>query len=106
MFSVSGSELTITFNAATHGTDSHTHNAATHAADTFTAASLQSGFYTAGTAASFTQGTDSFTAPTLGSKVPTVSTTNITVPIAASATTVVTGKSHSITDPGHTHSIS
>ena len=38
--------------------------AATHSADSFTAASLQSGFYTAGTAASFTQGTDSFTAAT------------------------------------------
>lgn len=36
----------------------------THAADSFTAAAFQSGFYTAGTAASFTQGTDSFTAAT------------------------------------------
>lgn len=36
----------------------------THAADSFTAAAIQSGFYTAGTAASFTQGTDSFTAAT------------------------------------------
>lgn len=38
----------------------------THAADSFTAASLASGFYTAGAAASFTQGTDSFTAATHG----------------------------------------
>lgn len=38
----------------------------THAADSFTAASLASGFYTAGAAASFTQGTDTFTAATHG----------------------------------------
>ena len=36
--------------AATHGADSHTHTAATHGADSFTAASLGTGFYTAGTA--------------------------------------------------------
>lgn len=52
------------FTPATHGSDSHTHTSATHAADSFTAASLGNGFYTAGnkgSAASFTQGTDSFT---------------------------------------------
>ena len=119
---------------------SHTHAAATHEADTFTAASLQSGFYTAGTAASFTQGTDSFspatheadshthTAPTIGVAftIPNVTSVgsasnwvfeNVTVPKAAtsattvpvknsSATTVVTGASHSITDNGHTHTLS
>lgn len=37
---------------------------ATHAADSYTSASFQTGFYTAGTSASFTQGTDSFTAAT------------------------------------------
>lgn len=43
-----------------------TFTAATHAADTFTAAKLNSGFYTAGTAASFTRGIDSFTPASLG----------------------------------------
>ena len=118
-----------THTAATHAADSHTHTAATHAADSFTAASLQSGFYTAGTAASFTQGTDSFTpathgtdshthtAPTLGTAftIPNVTSVgsasnwvfeDVTVPKAASATTVVTGASHTITDNGHTHTLS
>ena len=49
-----GKKLNITFTAPTH------------AADSFTAASLASGFYTAGTAASFTQGSDSFTAASYG----------------------------------------
>lgn len=118
-----------THTAATHAADSHTHTAATHAADSFTAASFQSGFYTAGTAASFTQGTDSFspathgadshthTAPTLGTAftIPNVTSVgsasnwvfeDVTVPKAASAKTVVTGASHSITDNGHTHTLS
>ena len=45
---------------------SHTHTAATHGNDSFTAASLATGFYTAGTAASFTQGEDEFTPATHG----------------------------------------
>lgn len=46
------------------------------------------------------------TAPTLGSKVPTVSASDVTVPIKnASASTFVTGTSHTVTDNGHTHSI-
>ena len=120
---------TDSFTPATHGNDSHTHTAATHAADTFTAAKLNSGFYTAGTKATFTQGTDSFspathgadshthTAPTLGTAftIPNVTSVgsasnwvfeNVTVPKAASATTVVTGASHTITDNGHTHTLS
>lgn len=64
--SFSGGSLTF----AIDGTDTNqlniTFTPATHGNDTFTAASLQSGFYTAGTAASFTQGTDSFTAATHG----------------------------------------
>lgn len=96
-------QLDITFTAATHGNDTFT--AASYGTDSFTAASFQSGFYTAGTAASFTQGTDTFTAPTLGSKIPTISASDVTVPQAASQITVVTGKSHSITDNGHTHTI-
>ena len=46
------------------------------------------------------------TAPTLGSKVPTVSASDVTVPIKnASASTFVTGTTHTITDNGHTHTI-
>lgn len=56
------------------------------------------------------------TAPTLGSKVPTVSANDVTVPIKnadattvpiknSSATTVVTSATHSVTDNGHTHTI-
>lgn len=45
-------------------------------------------------------------APTLGSKVPTVSASDVTVPIKnASASTFVTGTTHTITDNGHTHAI-
>ena len=146
----------LSFTPATHGADSHTHTPASYGTDSFTAASLNTGFYTAGTAASFTQGEDDFTpathgadshthtAPTLGSKVPTVSASDVTVPIredeatsvpnvtsAGSAstwsftdvtvpiradadttvpvkdngTTVVTSKTHSITDNGHTHTL-
>ena len=47
------------------------------------------------------------TAPTLGSKVPTVSASDVTVPIKnSSASTFVTGTTHAITDNGHTHTIS
>ncbi len=47
------------------------------------------------------------TAPTLGSKVPTVSATNVTVPIKDdNASTFVTETTHTITDEGHTHSLS
>ena len=56
-----------------------------------------------------THGTDSHThtAPTLGSKVPTVSASDVTVPIRAdSSTTVVTSKTHTVNDSGHTHTLS
>ena len=63
---------------------SHTHTAATHGADSHT-----------------------HTAPTLGSKVPTVSASDVTVPIKnTSASTFVTGTSHTVTDNGHTHTLS
>ena len=66
---------------------SHTHVAATHDADTHT-----------------------HTAPTLGTaiSVPNVtSVADVTVPIKNdSATTVVTGKTHTVTDNGHTHTLS
>ena len=45
------SQLDIVFTAATHGNDSQSHTAATYGTDSFTAASLGTGFYTAGTAA-------------------------------------------------------
>lgn len=68
-------QLNITFTAATHGADSHTH-----------------------------------TAPTLGTaiSVPNVTAaTDVTVPIKnTSATTVVTSATHTVTDNGHTHSLS
>ena len=65
----------------------------THAADSFTPA---------------THGADIHvhTAPTLGNKVITVSASDVTVPIMAdSNSTFVTGTTHTITDNGHTHSI-
>lgn len=83
---------------------SHTHNAATHGADSHT-----------------------HTAPTLGSKVPTVSASDVTVPKAAtsattipnvtsvtdvtvpikntSQTTVVTSKTHTVNESSHSHVI-
>lgn len=102
---------------------SHTHTAASYGTDSFTAPSLGTGFYTVGTAASFTQGEDSFTpathgadshthtAPTLGSKVPTVSASDVTVPIKNSSSTSVPNVSVdsatvTITDTGHTHTLS
>ena len=65
---------------------SHTHNAATHAADSFTAPSLS---YTGKTASHVKSGGNG-TAPSL----------------TVTSTTVVNGKSHSITDNGHTHTLS
>jgi len=66
---------------------SHTHVAATHDPDTHT-----------------------HIAPTLGTEIsiPNVtSVANVTVPIKNdSATTVVTGKTHTVTDNGHTHTLS
>lgn len=72
---------------------SHTHTAATHGPDSHT-----------------------HTAPTLGTAftIPNVTSAgsasnwvfeNVTVPKAASATTVVTGYTHTITDNGHTHTL-
>lgn len=137
---VSNEVLTIGWVAPTastfvQGTDSFT--AATHGNDSFTAAALQSGFYTAGTkgsAASFTQGTDDFTANTptavtLPGRSTAIAalTTSTTATAAAqhftgnarhivysgantsvsvSGTTNVSLSAHSITDPGHTHTVS
>lgn len=73
--STDNKQLNITFIAATHGADSHTH-----------------------------------TAPTLGTaiSVPNVTgATDVTVPIKdTAATTVVTSATHTVTDNGHTHSLS
>ena len=61
--------------------------------------------YTAKTA-SHVQSGGNGSAPTLGSKVPTVSASDVTVPIKnASASTFVTGTTHTITDNGHVHTI-
>ena len=62
------------------------------------------------TTASHVTGGGNSTAPTLGTaiSVPNVTdVSSVTVPIKnTSATTVVTGKSHSVTDNGHTHTVS
>ena len=77
-----------THNVATHGADSHTHTPATHGADSHT----------------HTAPTLSYTARTVSSKK---SGANSTVPsLTITSTTVVNGKTHSITDPGHTHTVS
>lgn len=92
----------------------------THAADSFTAAKLNSGFYTAGTAASFTQGEDSFTPATHGTDThvhtaPTWTFENKTVAAAPTAGSTlyvpslsasgnITGTS-TVTDNGHTHTV-
>ena len=62
--SFSGGSLTASMDTADPLCINITFTAATHGADSFTAAKLNTGFYTAGTAASFTQGTDKFTAAT------------------------------------------
>ncbi|MBR0470778.1 MAG: hypothetical protein IJJ55_06150 [Clostridia bacterium] len=126
-YTVTSETLTIGAASFTQGSDSFT--AATHAADSFTAASLANGFYTAGTAASFEQGEDSFTAntPTVvtlpsRSSAKTVWTgyntgvsntyaaaqtftgTADTVSVSGS-TSGVAVSAHSVTDSGHTHSV-
>lgn len=70
-----------THTAATHGTDSHTHTAPT-LGNAFTIPNVTS----AGSASNWVF-------------------ENVTVPKAASATTVVTGYTHTITDNGHTHTL-
>ena len=61
--------------------------------------------YTARTASHVKSGGNG-SAPTLGSKVPTVSASDITVPIKnTSASTFVTGTTHTVTDGGHSHTI-
>lgn len=78
-------QLDIVFTAATHGSDTHVHTAPTLG----TAIKVQS-----------KSGGGNGTADTW-------SFSDVTVPIIAdSSTTVVTGKTHSITDNGHTHSLS
>jgi len=77
-------KLNITFTAATHGADSHTHTPPT-----------------LGTAKSIPNvtGVSDVT-------VPIKNTSATTVPIKnSSTTTVITSKTHSVTDNGHTHSL-
>ena len=127
-------KLNITFTAATHGADSHTHTAPTIG----TAIKVQSKSGgangtapTLGTAIKVQSksGGGNGTAPTLGTAIkvqsksgggngsaPTLGTAfsipnvtdvdDVTVPIKnTSASTFVTGTTHTITDNGHTHSI-
>lgn len=83
------------FTPATHGADSHTHTAPTLG----TAITV----YSKSGGANGSAPTWSFTDVT----VPIVADADTTVPIAASsATTVVTSKGHTVTDNGHTHSLS
>ena len=113
---------------------SHTHTAATHAADshTHTAPTLGTAISIIGVQSSTTSVTGvsgsvtgshvksggNGTAPTLGTafSIPNVTSagsastwsfSDVTVPIKnTSATTVVTSKTHSVTDNGHTHTLS
>lgn len=98
--SFSGGSIVVTnhvlsFTPATHGADSHTHTGATYGTDSFTAPSLGTGFYTAGTAASFTQGEDEFTPATHGADshthTPPTLGTAISIYGVQSSTTSVTG---------------
>ena len=127
-------KLNITFTAATHGADSHTHTAPTigtaikvqsksggangTAPTLGTAIKVQSksggangSAPTLGTAIKVQSksGGANGSAPTLGTafSIPNVTgATDVTVPIKnTSASTFVTGTTHTITDNGHTHSI-
>ena len=93
-----------THTAATHGADSHTHTPPTLG----TAISII-GVQSTTTTASHVKSGGNGSAPTLGTAISIPNVTgvaDVTVPIKnTSATTVVTGKSHSVTDNGHTHSI-
>ena len=84
-----------THTAATHGTDTHVHTAPTIG----TAITVQS-----------KSGGSNGTAPTLGTAIKVQSKksgSNSTVPsLTVTSTTVVNGKSHTITDNGHTHTLS
>lgn len=111
-----------THTAATHGADSHTHTAPTLGTaisiygvqSTTTSVTGVSGSVTGSHVKSGGNGT----APTLGTaiSVPNVTSvgsastwsfSDVTVPIKdSSSTTVVTSKTHSVTDNGHTHALS
>lgn len=84
-----------THTAATHGADSHTHTAPTIG----TAIKVQS-----------KSGGGNGTAPTIGTAIKVQSKksgSNSTVPsLTVTSTAVVTGTSHTITDTGHTHTLS
>lgn len=96
--------LTFAFTPATHGTDTHVHTAPTLG----TAISVI-GVQSSTTTASHVKSGGNGTAPTLGTaiSIPNVTAaTDVTVPIKdSSSTTVVTSKTHSITDTGHTHNL-
>ena len=95
---------------------SHTHTAATHGADTHThtpptlGTAISITGVSGSTTASHVKSGGNGTAPTLGTaiSIPNVTAaTDVTVPIKnANATAVVTGTTHTVTDNGHTHSLS
>lgn len=93
-----------THTAATHGADSHSHTAPTLG----TAISVTG--VSGSTTASHVKSGGNGTAPTLGTaiSVPNVTAaTDVTVPIKdTNSTTVVTSKTHTVTDNGHTHTLS
>ena len=93
-----------THTAATHGADSHTHTAPTLG----TAISVTG--VSGSTTASHVKSGGNGTAPTLGTAISVPNVTgveDVIVPIKnTSATTVVTSKTHSVTDNGHTHILS
>ena len=111
-----------THTAATHGADSHTHTAPTLGTaisiygvqSTTTSVTGVSG----STTASHVKSGGNGTAPTLGTaiSVPNITSvgsastwsfSDVTVPIKdSSSTTVITSKTHSVTDNGHTHALS
>lgn len=81
---VTDHEMSFSFTAATHGTDSHTHVAPT-LGTAFTVPNVTS----VGSASTWS-----------------ISASDVTVPIKdVTSTTVVTSKTHTVTDNGHTHTI-
>ena len=110
----SGTNSTTTASKVTVGSSSTDYGVTAAGSGSFTQGTFSGGSFSATvtnhvlsysfTAATHGADSHTHTAPTLGSKVPTVSASDVTVPIRAdSSTTVVTSKAHTISDSGHTH---
>ena len=113
----SGTNSTTTASKVTVGSHSTDYGVTAAGSGSFTQGSFSGGSFSATvtnhvlsysfTAATHGADSHTHTAPTLGSKVPTVSASDVTVPIRAdSSTTVVTSKTHTVNDSGHTHTLS